>query len=78
MSRQWREANAPQIVTSAQLLHREVPIRLARRIVDLENLPDDLPNAPSVQDVRSLLLRSFEELIKCVRELLVRFIDLPS
>lgn len=63
-SGQWREANAPQIVTSAQLLHREVPIRLARRIVDLENLPDELPDAPSVLEMRRLLLHSFESLIQ--------------
>uniref|UniRef100_K3WU04 Protein-serine/threonine kinase n=1 Tax=Globisporangium ultimum (strain ATCC 200006 / CBS 805.95 / DAOM BR144) TaxID=431595 RepID=K3WU04_GLOUD len=60
---QWKEANAPLIITSAQLLHREVPIRLARRIVDLENLPDELPDAPSIVKLRNKLLASFDELI---------------
>lgn len=60
---QWKEANSPLIITSAQLLHREVPIRLARRIVDLENLPDDLPDAPTIVKVREQLLTSFDELI---------------
>lgn len=40
-----------------------MPIRLARRIVDLENLPDDLPDAPSVVKLREQLLSSFDELI---------------
>lgn len=60
---QWKEANSPLIITSAQLLHREVPIRLARRIVDLENLPDELPDAPSILKLREKLLASFDELI---------------
>lgn len=60
---QWKEANSPLIITSAQLLHREVPIRLARRIVDLENLPDELPDAPSILKLREKLLTSFDELI---------------
>ncbi|TYZ64678.1 hypothetical protein PybrP1_006366 [[Pythium] brassicae (nom. inval.)] len=59
----WKEANSPLIITSAQLLHREVPIRLARRIVDLENLPDELPDAPSIVKLREQLLASFDELI---------------
>lgn len=40
-----------------------MPIRLARRIVDLENLPDDLPDAPSIVSLREKLLTSFDELI---------------
>ncbi|CAI5714642.1 unnamed protein product [Hyaloperonospora brassicae] len=61
----WREANAPAIVTSAQLLHREVPIRLSRRIVDLENLPDELPQATPIVSLREQLLSSFDQLLSC-------------
>ncbi|RLN48640.1 hypothetical protein BBJ29_002543 [Phytophthora kernoviae] len=61
----WREVNAPAIVTSAQLLHREVPIRIARRIVDLENLPDELPNAKPIVSLREQLLDSFDRLMSC-------------
>lgn len=57
-------------MTSAQLLHREVPIRLARRIVDLENLPDDLPDAPPVLALREMLLRSFDAFTRCLSCLL--------
>ncbi|CAH0481074.1 unnamed protein product [Peronospora belbahrii] len=59
----WREVNAPAIVTSAQLLHREVPIRIARRIVDLENLPDELPQAKPIVSLREQLLSSFDQLM---------------
>ncbi|KAH7488535.1 hypothetical protein PRIC1_007351 [Phytophthora ramorum] len=61
----WREVNAPAIVTSAQLLHREAPIRIARRIVDLENLPDELPGAQPIVSLREQLLNSFEQLTSC-------------
>ncbi|KAE8906033.1 hypothetical protein PF005_g16287 [Phytophthora fragariae] len=61
----WREANAPAIVTSAQLLHREVPIRIARRIVDLENLPDELPRAEPIVSLREQLLSTFDQLVTC-------------
>ncbi|KAK1947336.1 [Pyruvate dehydrogenase (acetyl-transferring)] kinase [Phytophthora citrophthora] len=61
----WREVNAPAIVTSAQLLHREVPIRIARRIVDLENLPDELPQAKPIVSLREQLLESFDQLTSC-------------
>jgi pyruvate dehydrogenase kinase 2/3/4 len=59
----WKEQNATVIVQSAQLLHREVPIRLARRIVDLENLPDGLPEAPSIVKLREGLISSFDQMI---------------
>ncbi|GLD93628.1 hypothetical protein PINS_up002220 [Pythium insidiosum] len=59
----WQEENAPVIVKSAQLLHREVPIRLARRIVDLENLPHGLPDAPAIVKLREELVASFEQMI---------------
>uniref|UniRef100_A0AAV1T6M0 Protein-serine/threonine kinase n=1 Tax=Peronospora matthiolae TaxID=2874970 RepID=A0AAV1T6M0_9STRA len=61
----WREVNAPAIVTSAQLLHREVPIRISRRIVDLENLPDELPQAKPIVSLREQLLSSFDQLMSC-------------
>lgn len=59
----WQRENASMIVKSAQLLHREVPIRLARRIVDLENLPNGLPDAPSILKLRECLISSFDQMI---------------
>ncbi|KAI9895765.1 hypothetical protein PsorP6_019329 [Peronosclerospora sorghi] len=60
-----RELNAPAFVTSAQLLHREVPIRIVRRIVYLENLLDELPQAEPVGFLRQQLLSSFDQLMSC-------------
>lgn len=56
--------NAPAILQSAQRLHREVPIRLARRIVELENLPLELLAMPNVGKIRSHMLTSFEKMIQ--------------
>ncbi|TDH68621.1 hypothetical protein CCR75_000311 [Bremia lactucae] len=63
--RKWRELNLPAIVTSAQQLHHEVPIRIARRIVDLENLPGELPEAEPIVSLREKLLSSFARLLHC-------------
>jgi hypothetical protein len=62
----YLEENESIIVKSAQALHREIPIRLARRIVDLENLTENLPETSSIQKLRTILLSSFEQMIKYV------------
>ena len=60
------EHNADAIVNSARTLHREIPIRLARRIVDLENLPDSLPDTPAIVQLRESLIKSFDEMLQYV------------
>lgn len=45
-----------------QTAHSELPVRLAHRICELENLPHDLSKMPSVQRVKEWYTLSFEEL----------------
>jgi pyruvate dehydrogenase kinase 2/3/4 len=40
-----------QLLLSAQFLHRELPVRLAHRVAELENLPYGLSCKPSVLKV---------------------------
>nr|CCA25718.1 pyruvate dehydrogenase putative [Albugo laibachii Nc14] len=61
---EWKVENAPAILQSARQLHREVPIRLARRIVELENLPSELLAMPNVGKIRGHMLTSFEKMIQ--------------
>ena len=62
--KEWLKQNEPMIVSKAIDLHQQMPIGLAKRIVDLETLPYDLPQAPSVVKLRELLLESFAEMIE--------------
>ncbi len=50
-----------QLVLSAQFLHQELPVRLAHRVAELENLPYGLSAKPHVLKVRlmSLFLGAF-------------------
>jgi len=41
-----------QLVLSAQFLHKELPVRLAHRVAELENLPYGLSTKPQVIKVR--------------------------
>ncbi|KAJ1806682.1 [Pyruvate dehydrogenase (acetyl-transferring)] kinase isozyme 2, partial [Coemansia sp. RSA 2599] len=44
-------------------LHDELPIRLAHRVVELDSLPDNLNQMPSVLRVKRMYIDSFNELI---------------
>lgn len=46
------------LLTAAKWLHRELPVRLAHRIYDLDRLPYGLSAMPSVRVVRDWYLRS--------------------
>ncbi|CAI0626418.1 unnamed protein product [Linum tenue] len=50
------------LLISAQFLHKELPIRIARRVMDLETLPYGLSNKPAVLKVRDWYLDSFRDL----------------
>ncbi|KAJ3210408.1 hypothetical protein HDU82_008167 [Entophlyctis luteolus] len=52
------------ILRSAKFLHHELPIRLARRVVELESLPYGLSKMASVRKVADWYSRSYEDLIK--------------
>jgi pyruvate dehydrogenase kinase 2/3/4 len=43
-----------QLLLSAQFLHQELPVRLAHRVAELENLPYGLSAKPHVLKVRTL------------------------
>ncbi|KAJ1954850.1 [Pyruvate dehydrogenase (acetyl-transferring)] kinase isozyme 2 [Linderina pennispora] len=51
------------LLRAAQFLHDELPIRLAHRVVELDSLPDDLNQMPSVLRVKRMYIDSFNELI---------------
>lgn len=51
-----------QLMLSAQFLHKELPVRLAHRVAELENLPYGLSNKVPVLKVRDWYVESFKEL----------------
>uniref|UniRef100_A0A7C8YR37 Protein-serine/threonine kinase n=1 Tax=Opuntia streptacantha TaxID=393608 RepID=A0A7C8YR37_OPUST len=53
---------ARNLLISAQFLHKELPIRTARRVAHLENLPHGLSSQPAVLKVRDWYLDSFRDL----------------
>lgn len=50
-------------LSSACWLHRELPIRLAHRVRELEELPLGLAAMPSVIEVRDMYKRSFADIV---------------
>jgi pyruvate dehydrogenase kinase 2/3/4 len=55
------------LLTAAQFLHQELPVRLAHRVVELERLPFGLAEMPSVRVVRDMYIDSARELIEFPR-----------
>eukprot|EP00775_Hariotina_reticulata_P011444 gene11444-11590_t len=51
-----------QLVLSSQFLHKELPVRLAHRVAELENLPYGLSSKSSILKVRDWYVESFKEL----------------
>lgn len=52
-------SSSATLVQSAAFLYEELPIRLAKRAVELTNLPYGLSNTPSVKKVQALYVDSF-------------------
>ncbi|KAI3629496.1 hypothetical protein MIR68_012511 [Amoeboaphelidium protococcarum] len=52
------------LLKAAMFLQDELPIRLAHRVVELENLPHGLSDMPSVIKVKNWYAESFQELIE--------------
>lgn len=50
------------LLISAQFLHKELPIRIARRALEIETLPYGLSDKPAVLKVRDWYLDSFRDL----------------
>lgn len=51
------------LIQVASFLHHELPIRLAHRAIELEELPHGLSQMPSVRTVRDWYVESFNELL---------------
>ncbi len=49
---------------ASQFLSEELPIRLAHRVQELNELPDGLSEMPSIQRVRDWYAQSFEVQLK--------------
>ncbi|KAL3626650.1 hypothetical protein CASFOL_030199 [Castilleja foliolosa] len=50
------------LLISAQFLHKELPIRIARRAIELQSLPYGLSHKPAVLKVRDWYLDSFRDI----------------
>ncbi|KAI3469213.1 hypothetical protein Pfo_025876 [Paulownia fortunei] len=50
------------LLISAQFLHKELPIRIARRAIELESLPYGLSHKPAVLKVKDWYLDSFRDI----------------
>ncbi|KAI3730186.1 hypothetical protein L6452_18863 [Arctium lappa] len=50
------------LIIAAQFLHKELPIRIARRAIELDSLPYGLSQKPAVLKVRDWYLDSFRDL----------------
>eukprot|EP00742_Colponemidia_sp_Colp-10_P005421 GILJ01005793.1.p1 GENE.GILJ01005793.1~~GILJ01005793.1.p1 ORF type:complete len:367 (+),score=30.31 GILJ01005793.1:93-1193(+) len=55
------------LIQSAQFLHNELPVRLARRVVELDELPYGLSGMPQVQRVKDWYTNSFTQLREMIR-----------
>ncbi|KZP33918.1 mitochondrial pyruvate dehydrogenase [Athelia psychrophila] len=51
------------LLKASQFLAEELPIRLAHRVKELDELPHNLSNMPSIKKVKTWYAQSFEELI---------------
>jgi pyruvate dehydrogenase kinase 2/3/4 len=59
-----QNATAACILENAQFLHKELPVRLARRARELENLPYGLSDTKPVQTVASWYVDSFKDIVQ--------------
>jgi len=50
------------IIQQSLFLHRELPIRLAQRAIELENMPYSVLKTESIQNVYNLYLKSFDKI----------------
>ena len=51
------------LLRGSHFVHRELPVRLAHRVVELENLPHNLSHMPSIQKVKEWYTESFQDLM---------------
>lgn len=61
------DPSTENLLVGARFLHKELPVRLAHRIRELESLPFGLSRMPSVEIVKQMYLESFRELVELPR-----------
>ncbi len=59
-----RDADERTYIHAAQFLHREMPIRFAGKVKELESIPGGLFQVPSIQTVRDWYIESFFEITR--------------
>ena len=52
------------LLKGSKFVHRELPVRLAHRVVELENLPHNLSAMPSILTVKKWYTESFKDLME--------------
>ncbi|XP_034706082.1 pyruvate dehydrogenase (acetyl-transferring) kinase, mitochondrial-like [Vitis riparia] len=62
MTKFGSQPTSRNLVFSAQFLHKELPIRIARRTLELQSLPFGLSQKPAVLKVRDWYLESFHDI----------------
>lgn len=60
-----RNVTPSSLLVGAQFLHKELPIRLAKRVTELGTLPYGLSDMPSVQLVKNAYTQSFTDIVTC-------------
>ncbi|KAI3623152.1 pkp1 [Malassezia furfur] len=59
-----RNTNPGTLLLASQFLMEELPVRLAHRVKELDELPYDLSKMPSIIKVKNWYAQSFEELVQ--------------
>ncbi|KAJ3317196.1 hypothetical protein HDU76_001288, partial [Blyttiomyces sp. JEL0837] len=59
-----RAPSQATMLRATQFIHNELPIRLAHRVAELENLPHNLSTMPSVLRVKHWYTQSFKDLVE--------------
>src|SRR5262245_66659251 len=59
-----QDSSQENLLLGARFLHKELPVRLAHRIRELDSLPFGLSEMPSVAIVKQMYIESFRDLIE--------------
>jgi len=51
------------VLLSSQFLHNELPIRMAKRVLQIEQMPHGFPTMPSILDLKDRITESFQDLV---------------
>lgn len=59
-----RMANEQTFLGAAQFIHKELPIRIARKVKELEHIPGDMVNHPAIKTVREWYYQSLVDIVE--------------